>query len=134
MTQHGTFNQAFTKWGTFVAALSLMSVHVAHAATSADGLIPCDGPDCTFNSVLQLLNNIINFFFKTLLLPIFVVMVMYLGYTYLTAGGKPGQHAKLGSMAKHMVLGLVLMLCAWLIVHTILTILGYQDTLNFFGK
>jgi hypothetical protein len=99
-----------------------------------DGLVPCDGNDCTVNSVIQLLDNLMSFFFQTLLLPIFVVMVMYLGYSYLTANGKPGQHAKVISMAQHMVGGLVLMLCAWLIVHTILSILGYTDTLGFFGS
>jgi hypothetical protein len=98
-----------------------------------DGLIPCDGNDCTINSVMQLVNNLMNFFFTTLLLPIFVVMVMYLGYSYLTANGSPGQHAKVASMAKHMFLGLLLMLCAFLIVHTILSILGYSDTFGFFG-
>lgn len=98
-----------------------------------DGLIPCDGPDCTINSVMTFLNNLMNFFFNTLLLPIFVVMVLYLGYSYIAAMGKPGQHAKLGSMAMHMVGGLLLMLCAWLIVKTILAILGYSDVFGFFG-
>jgi hypothetical protein len=97
------------------------------------GLVPCDGDDCTINSVMQLLNKLMNFFFDTLLLPLFVVMVLYLGYSYLTAQGKPGMHAKFGSMAKHMVGGLVLMLCAWLIVKTILVILGYSDPFGFFG-
>jgi len=99
-----------------------------------DGLIPCDGADCTFNSAIQLLDNLMSFFFTTLLLPIFVVMIMYLGYSYLTADGKPGQHARALSMAKHMVMGLLLILCAWLIVHTILSILGYTDTFGFFGS
>ncbi len=120
---------------SFVATVFLSVAalfRTAHAAGT--GLIPCDGNDCTFNSVIQLINNLINFFFTTLLLPIFVIMVMYLGFTYLTSGGKPGQHAKLASMAKHMFLGLLLMVCAWLIVHTILAVLGYNDTLGFFGS
>jgi hypothetical protein len=131
MTQPRIFNRAFSKLASFVAILSLAVVHAGYAATNM-GLIPCDGDDCTINSVMQLINNVMNFFFQSLLLPIFIVMVLYLGYSYLAAQGKPGQHAKLGSMAKHMVLGLVLMLCAWLIVKTILSILGYTDTLGFF--
>ncbi len=98
------------------------------------GLIPCDGPECTINHVMILLNNLMNFFFNTLLLPLFVVMVLYLGYSYITAMGKPGQHAKLGSMAMHMFLGLLLMLCSWLIVKIILSVLGYADIFGFFGK
>ena len=108
--------------------------HFGGTTTAGEGLIPCDGADCTVNSVMQLLNNLMHFFFTVLLLPIFVVMVMYLGFGYLTAEGNPSQHAKLISMAKNMFLGLLLMLCAWLIVHIILSVLGYTDTLNFFGS
>jgi hypothetical protein len=113
------------------AALNVPPVSVGEGGS---GLIPCDGPECDLNSVLQLLNNLMSFFFRTLLLPIFVAMVMYLGFSYLQAGGSPGKHAKIGSMAKHMVLGLLLMLCAWVIVRTILSLIGYQDDLLFFAK
>lgn len=112
---------------------STTSTDAATVGTKEMGLVPCDGDDCTINSVVQLMNNIMNFFFKVLLLPIFVIMILYLGYQYLTAGGKPGMHAKLGKMAMHMVGGLVLILCAWLIVKAILAILGYSDPFGFFG-
>lgn len=125
------FNQVFAKLSCYTAVGSLFMVQIVRA--QASGLIPCDGDDCDINSVMQLLNNLMNFFFRDLLLPIFVVMVLYLGYSYLTAQGKPGMHAKIGSMAKHMVGGLVLMLCAWVIVKTILSILGYSDSFGFFG-
>ncbi|MDB5255264.1 MAG: hypothetical protein JWL92_640 [Candidatus Nomurabacteria bacterium] len=107
---------------------------VSSTASTGSGLIPCDGPDCNLNSVMQLANNLLSFFFKTLLLPLFVIMVIYLGYSYIAAQGKPGQHAKLGSMAKKMVLGLLLMLCAWVIVRTLLFALGYHDDLFFFAN
>jgi hypothetical protein len=131
MMPHKIFKPLFIKLGTYAAVGSLVLVDLAHA--QASGLVPCDGEDCTINSVMQLINKIMDFFFHTLLFPLFVVMVMYLGFSYLKAGGSPGQHAKLGSMAQHMVLGLLLMLCAWLIVKTILSILGYNDPLGFFG-
>lgn len=122
----------------FIAIVSFHAPIYVHAATpaatsSGTGLIPCD-TNCDFSSAIQLLNNLQNFFFTTLLLPIFVIMVMYLGYSYLTAGGNPSQHAKFASMAKHMVTGLLLILCAWLIVHTLLSMLGYNDPLKFFGN
>jgi len=107
---------------------------VAKPSTSGNGLIPCDGADCTFDSVLQLVNNLINFFFTTLLLPLIVLLIMYLGYGYLTANGNPAQHAKLKSMLKNIVLGLLLIVCAWLIVRTLLSVLGYTDDLMFFSK
>lgn len=134
MKQPKTFNRVFTKCGLYALSFFFGIVQATHAATSNGmGLVPCDGPECDINSVMQLINNIINFFFNTLLLPLFVVMVIYLGVSYFMAGGKPGQHAKLGSMAKHMVLGLVLMMCAFVIVKTLLVVLGFSDTLGFFG-
>ncbi len=139
MKQPGIFNRLLTKLTFFSAVFSLAAAHAVQAATQSPasngmGLIPCDGDDCTINSVMQLLNNLMTFFFRTLLFPIFVCMILYLGYSYLTANGNPGQHAKALSMGKHMVLGLLLMLCAWVVVRTILSILGYSDTFGFFGK
>jgi hypothetical protein len=131
---HAIFNRLFNNVARVGTVLSLLAVRFTYAQRTDLGLIPCDGPECNLDSFMQLLNNLLNFFFSTLLLPIFVVMVMYLGYSYIAAQGKPGQHAKLGSMAKHMVLGLLLMLCAWVIVKTILYALGYNDELFFFGN
>ncbi|MEO5646057.1 MAG: hypothetical protein ABIO57_03260 [Candidatus Paceibacterota bacterium] len=112
-------------------------VPVSSSSSKGMGLIPCDGgagDECDLNSLLQLANNIMSFFFNTILLPLVIIMIMYLGYSYIAAMGKPGQHAKLGSMAKHLVLGLLLMLCAWVIVRTIISVLGYHDDLYFFQK
>jgi hypothetical protein len=142
MTHHATFSRLFNRMSgkysrnviRLGAAFSLVLVQAAHAASTGSGLIPCDGPDCDLNSVIQLANTLMTFFFKTLLLPLFVVMIIYLGYSYIAAQGKPGQHAKLGSMAKHMVLGLLLMLLAWAIVRTVLSLIGYHDDLLFFGN
>lgn len=135
MTQTGIFNRLLTKLSFLAAVFSLVLVQSAHAAIVSNGmgLVPCEADGCTINSVMQLFNNLQTFFFETLLLPIFVVMVMYLGYSYLTAGGNASQHAKAVSMARHMVLGLLLILCAWVIVRTILSILGFTDTFGFFG-
>ncbi len=121
--------------GTVIPAGSTaLNIPEVTVGAGGSGLIPCDGAECDLNSFLQLANNVMAFFFRTLLLPIFVVMVMYLGYTYLTANGNPAQHGKVASMAKHMVLGLLLMLCAWVIVRGVLSMIGYQDDLFFFGK
>jgi hypothetical protein len=51
-------------------------------------IIPCTDK-CTLSDVFRLLNNIISFFFKTLLIPIFIIMLMYAGWQYLTAEGNP---------------------------------------------
>lgn len=94
-------------------------------------IIPCTDK-CTFRDVFLLLNNIIDFIIKTLLMPVIVLMIMYTGFQYLMARGNPGQHAKLLSLIKHIIGGIVLILCAWLIVRVLMTTLGYSDGLLFF--
>lgn len=94
-------------------------------------IIPCTDK-CTFRDVFLLLNKIIDFIIKTLLMPVIVLMIMYTGFQYLMARGNPGQHAKLLSLIKHIIGGVVLILCAWLIVRVLMTMLGYSDGLLFF--
>ncbi len=44
----------------------------------------------------------------------------------------PRHHAKLLSLIKHIIGGVALILCAWLIVRVIMTTLGYSEGLLFF--
>ncbi len=95
-------------------------------AYNADGtpasVIPCTNK-CTLNDVFRLLNNIIAFFFKVLLIPIFVIMIMYAGYKYIAAQGNSAKIANLKRMLGYFIGGMILILCAWLIVRTIMNTL-----------
>jgi hypothetical protein len=82
-------------------------------------LIPCTDK-CTFTDIFRLFNKIVTFFFTVLLIPLFIIMIMYAGYQYITAQGNPSKVANLKRMAGNMLKGIVLILCAWLIVRTIL--------------
>ncbi len=85
-------------------------------------IIPCTDK-CTFSDVFKLLNNILTFFITTLLIPIFIMIVMYAGFKYIAAQGNSGKIANIKSMLMHIVGGIILILCAWLIVRTIMTTL-----------
>jgi hypothetical protein len=95
-------------------------------AYNADGtpasVIPCTNK-CTLNDVFRLLNNIIAFFFKVLLIPIFVIMIIYAGYKYIAAQGNSAKIANLKRMLGYFIGGIILILCAWLIVRTIMNTL-----------
>lgn len=88
----------------------------------SSSIIPCTDK-CTFSDVFLLLNNIITFFIKTLLIPIFVVIIIYAGYKYFKAGASGGQKANVKKMLGNVLLGLILILCSWLIVRTLMTTL-----------
>lgn len=94
-------------------------------------LIPCTDK-CTFSDVFRLINNAFLFFVQKLLLPIFLILIMWAGARYILAGANSGKKADLKKLFGNMVLGIVLMLCAWLIVRTILVLLGYTEGLLFF--
>lgn len=85
-------------------------------------IIPCTDK-CTFSDVFRLLNNVIKFFFKVLLIPIFVVLLMFAGFKYITAQGNSSKIADLKKMLLGVIKGVVLILCAWLIVRTIMNTL-----------
>lgn len=88
----------------------------------ASTIIPCTDK-CTFSDVFRLLNNILTFFITKLMIPIFITIIMYAGFKYLKAGASGGEKANIKKMFGHIVGGIVLILCAWLIVRTIMTTL-----------
>lgn len=94
---------------------------------SKSDIIPCTDK-CTLESVFILANNIIKFFFTKLLIPIFIVMLLYLAWQYFTSQGNINVHKKLLKQIKHLILGLLLILCAWLIVRTILDVVLDSNT------
>jgi hypothetical protein len=98
---------------------------------SAIPLIPCVNK-CDLGSLMQLLNNLITFLIKVILFPVVILMFVYMGYQYITSQGKPGMHAKLRTMIWKLVLGIVIILVAWVLVKTLLVVIGYKDALYFF--
>ena len=103
----------------------------ADAPMSSTGLVPCTDK-CTLRDVFQLINNLMSFFFKVLLMPLFVLMIMYAGFSYIKAQGNPGQHVKLMGMFKNMIFGLLIVLCSYLIVRVIITTMVKPEYLMFF--
>lgn len=95
------------------------------------GVVPCTN-QCGADDFFRLINNLVDFGVRYLLLPMFVFMIMYAGYKYITAMGKPDKVANLKSMFGNMLFGLILFLCSWLIVKGILYSLGYTEGLLFF--
>jgi len=92
--------------------------------------IPKDN-ECDFQDFMHLLNNIVNFIFKDLALPIAAIMFAYAGFTMITAGGGECK-TKAKRIFANALWGLVLAAAAWIIVKSLLTIAGYNDAVLFF--
>ena len=94
------------------------------------GIIPCTDK-CTFTDVFHLLNNVIKFFFKVILVPIILIGIVWAGISYFGAQFNAVKKVDVKAMFGHIIVGILLILCAWLIVYSLLTALGYTDGLIF---
>lgn len=82
---------------------------------------------CGFNDMMDFINNLIHFVLFFLALPIAAIMVAYAGFLLVTAGEESG-HArqKAKNIFTHAVVGLVIAIASWLIIRSVLSIVGYD--------
>lgn len=101
--------------------------------SGAGGLIPCDGPDCNFDSLLLLAKN--------LMAAVIIVLVTYTaigfawaGYLFMSAGGDVSKITWAKSVFVKLIWGFIFILSAWIIVRTITYVLlepaNYTDLLK----
>ena len=116
-----------TKKIIIISALVLLLIIPVFSFVLAqdDGIVPCNGPDCNFNSFVELGNRIIKFFI-TIGASLGAIAFAWAGWLYVTSGGNPGAIEKAKGIFWKVILGFVLMLASWLIVKLILAALGYQ--------
>jgi hypothetical protein len=130
---------SFFKIAILTLLIILPSFSFAAVAIGRD-LIPCGGPavpeenipaedSCTFEHVLQLIENAINFALNYLFFPLFVIAVVYAGYLLMMSGDNPGNRKKAKDIFVNILIGLLLVLAAWLIVKLVLVGLGYDSTI-----
>ena len=99
---------------------------------SADGTIP-DANKCDYYAFLKLVNILINFILFYMAIPIAAIMFVYAGFLLVTAGEEVASaRTKAKSIFWNAFLGLVIAAAAWLIVKTLLSILGYKDIEEYF--
>jgi hypothetical protein len=96
------------------------------ASDSKAQLVPCgtsqQPEQCTWADFIALANNIVSFivFLSSMLV---VIAFCYAGFLYLTAAGNSGQVEKAHGVFKTAIMGLVIVLCGWLLIATILKIM-----------
>lgn len=92
-------------------------------------LVPCateaNPEPCEFKHVIVLVNNLVNFIFL-IAVPIAAIIFAWAGAKLIFAGGNEGEMQKAKAIFWDVVLGLVFIAASWLIVHVVLTLLGYQ--------
>lgn len=81
---------------------------------------------CDFNYLMTLINNLITFLLITLATPLFALILIYVGWLYISAGGSSENVTKAKKIFKNALIGYVIALAAWLIVKTILSTVGFK--------
>jgi uncharacterized membrane-anchored protein YitT (DUF2179 family) len=133
------------KLAVFVLVFSILVFPLVSFALKSE-LIPCgtestplvtkDGVQtggeiiepCTFNHLLTMVNNVVDFVLFRLALPIAAILFAYAGFMLITSGGEVGKKKKALGVFWNVGLGLVIMAAAWLIINTILSILGFDGS------
>jgi hypothetical protein len=110
----------------FLSAFLFLTVFFALPVSAAIngvtlGLFPCDGPNCTFDSVLKLAQAIVNGTTLILLL-ISPLLIARAGYFYIMSAQNPGERKKANQMLLNIVIGLIIVLSGWTIITLILKI------------
>ncbi|MHB1330395.1 MAG: hypothetical protein ACYCY6_00270 [Minisyncoccota bacterium] len=85
-------------------------------------MIVCQGPDCGFDDLIQLVVAVIDnlVILSTILATIGFI---YVGFRLMTSGGDPGAKSDAKHIFKNILIGYVVILVAWLLVYTIMNVL-----------
>lgn len=114
------------------AGNSTSSSSTVTPAPFTGGLVTCDnsaGKLCDFNAFTALINRVIKFILFDMVIPISAIMFAYAGFLMVTAGGEAaGARTKAKSIFYNAVFGLIIAVAAFLIIKTILSILGYEGS------
>ena len=96
------------------------------------GLVTCgttaNPTPCDFNGLMETVNKVVNFFLFRMALPIAAIMFAYAGFLLVTSGGEAGKRTKAKDIFMNVALGLVFAAAAWLIIHTVLNIVGFDGS------
>ncbi len=94
-----------------------------------------DGPNgwkmCGFGDFVSLIQRIIEYIF-VLILPIAAIVFAYAGYLFMTSAGDSNKRTAAKNAMTKLVIGIVVVMLAWLIVRLVLKTLGVSSGFTMF--
>ncbi|OGG85721.1 hypothetical protein A2392_02925 [Candidatus Kaiserbacteria bacterium RIFOXYB1_FULL_46_14] len=103
----------------FLLALFIVFLPTFVGAAESTGLVPCDGTDCDTGDVIQLANNLIDFLIK-MLSVIAVIALVYVGFQLVVSAGDTSKWSEAKEMFTNIVIGIIIILSAFLVVDLLL--------------
>ncbi len=128
---------------TSLLTLFLLIFTILPVISSAQsGLVPCGTESypkghekeyqlvnpCGYAHIFDLINGVVNFLLMVIALPLAAIMFAYAGFLFMFSGVQPEQRTKAKKIFGNVALGFILAIAAWLIIHTILEIVGYNGS------
>jgi Type IV secretion system pilin len=100
--------------------LTLLPLDVATAqSTNPLGFVTCNGPDCSACNLVSMINNLIRWLFGFIFL-LFSVLMIKAGFGLVTSGGSQSALDAAKSSFQNAIIGLIIVMAAWLMVDTIM--------------
>ena len=80
---------------------------------------------CDFKAAIKLVDSVINLLLFIVAAPLLALILCYAGFILITSGGSSEARTKAKKIIKNVIIGYVIALAAWLIVHAIFKTIGY---------
>lgn len=97
-----------------------------------EGLVPCGTTDCPceFCDFFVMLNRIVKFVMFALVPAVAVLMLIVGGIMFFFGGAKPDTLIRAKGIITSVIIGLVIIFCAWVVVNTVLNMSGLIESEN----
>jgi len=100
-----------------------------------DGLVPCDGWDCTSDDLTGMVGSIFDLIAFQIVPALAVIGFVVAGIIMITSGGDPAKFNQGKSAMIAIAVGLIIVYLAWAIVELFIEIIGGENwTMEFFKK
>ena len=100
-----------------------------------DGLVPCDGWDCTSDDLTGMVGSIFDLIAFQIVPALAVIGFVVAGIIMITSGGDPAKFNRGKSAMLAIAVGLMIVYLAWEIVELFIEIIGGEDwTMEFFKE
>ena len=97
------------------------------------GIIPsCEGTGCGWDDIIKTIDYLVDFGMG-IALVFSSVVIAFAGWKYMSSGDNPGKRKEANTMLQKVVIGIVLVMGAWVIVNLIFTALGVDDSIRTFS-
>lgn len=120
--------------GTVRTIVDTIGTYSGGTASSgkAEGLVTCGNPNqpaCGFSDIFGMLNRFISFLIMYIVPSIATILIMYAGFLFLNSAGEAAAHTKAKNILRQTIIGIILIVGAWVVIKTILIGLGYDSSI-----